>query len=163
MKERVMKERVMIEQSQCPMESGIIAAAASGTLTITQQTHAGSCPVCRGSLSVSSVMTGLGQTLGLEKHLSVDARVLWYRAKFSKRRERVSLLDVISLWMMSFAGVCATLILIWINYPALSAKVTSLGMTLLPGSVSLTVVFGGLGGILFLLWLFTLDVFLAER
>src|SRR6185369_11140892 len=122
-------------QMQCPMESGIVAGAAAGTLSAAQRTHAASCPVCAGSISISSVMTDIALAFRAEKHLSIDPKMLWYRAQFGKRRERISLLDMISLWMMSFAGVCATLVLVWINYPALSTMVSSTGMTLFPGTI----------------------------
>lgn len=91
----------------CPREHDVVLALKSGNWASELHSHSESCPFCRETVTVATALQHVpGETV-----LPVSYRILWLRAQFTRKHERLSQLDRITLVgvfavaLIGFAGV----------------------------------------------------------
>lgn len=152
----------MNAMTACPREDDLLAALNSHNWTDDLRQHAAGCPHCQETMA----MTNLLQQIPDADHPLPSYRLLWLKAQYMRKEERISVMDVVALAGMSFVGVIALAGLMFWRFPELLGKIAGLpapsasSWTNIVSSSSPFVVV--LGAIL-LVWLLARDSFFAER
>lgn len=148
----------------CPQESSIIHAVRTTEWTTGLRSHAETCPMCKEAITMTTTMNRLATIE--PPHPLPGYRLIWLKAQYARKQERISALDMITLIAMSLAGIAGLAGLLFWRFPNFLEGVLGSGGT---GSFQWSTVFSGgtpliaAVGALVIVWLLTRDSFFAER
>ena len=142
----------------CPFEYESVSAARSGRWTDRVQMHMRTCPECQEAVSMATTLQQSAVRMASRLTLPASYRVLWLKAQFTRRQERLSRLDRLTLVGM-FVAVAVVLagIALW-KWNLVQRWLT--GASGEPGS-SLPLYL--LAGCAALVWFLTEELFLREK
>ncbi len=149
----------------CQREQEVINAIKGNDWDEALRRHAEQCPVCSVTLSIVPMMEQLrSETLNEPSHLP-SAQLIWIRAQFSKRQEKLSLLDLVTLIGAVITGAAGLLAgLIW-KIPGLLQSIPGFNgqqppsvIDVAPVGIPILLIVGGL-----LIYTIFSDAFAMER
>lgn len=76
----------------CMFEHDVVIAVKTGQWTDELRAHTETCPLCRETITVAAALHRVGQTTSGEAK-TFAYHILWLRAKFMSKQERLSKLD----------------------------------------------------------------------
>jgi hypothetical protein len=149
----------------CPREQDVITASRENRWNEELRRHAEQCPVCGTTLSILPMMEQLrSETLNEPAHLP-SSQLIWIRAQFSKRQQKLSLLDLVILIGALVTGTAGLFgILIWKipgvlqAIPGFTKQQSPSIIDLAPIGVPILLIVGGL-----LIYTIFPDVFAVEK
>ena len=153
-----------MNSTECSRESEVLKAAKYNQWTVDVRSHAASCPHCQTTITMTTMMNKL--TNIDSTHTLPSYRLLWLKAQYARKQERLSKLDMVALGGMSLVGVAGFLgLLVW-RFPKLFSSILETTGTspihwtsIMSNGTPLAVVVGAF----VIIWLLTRDSFFAER
>ncbi|TAK60897.1 MAG: hypothetical protein EPO24_06340 [Bacteroidetes bacterium] len=151
---------------ECTFEREVTHAEKTDAWNERLQNHLQECSSCRNALLIAKAMDSV-QAGALQKASAVPAyRVLWFKAQYMQRQERLSTLDLVKLLGVSFVGALALIgIIVW-KIPTLSSLLTisesASGFvfhTIIPLSIPIAFIIA----VVIALWMYSLEFFFARR
>lgn len=148
----------------CPQEHSIIHAVRANEWTDELRSHADRCPICKETVAMTTMMNKLSNFE--PPHSLPSYRLIWLKAQYARKQERISTLDMVTLIAMSAAGVMGLAGLLFWRFPKLLGGMLGSGGT---GSFPWSTIFSGgtpfiaAVGALLVVWFLTRDSFFAER
>jgi hypothetical protein len=158
-------ERSFDMTTVCQREQEVINAIKGNNWDEGLRRHAEQCPVCSATLSIVPMMEQLrSETMNEPAHLP-SAQLIWIRAQFSKRQEKLSMLDLFTLIGAVITGMAGIIgIIIW-KIPGLLQSIPGFNdqqspsvIDVAPVGIPILVIVGGL-----LIYAIFSDAFAVER
>jgi hypothetical protein len=148
----------------CTSEREIIAAVKSQHWTDDLRHHVTNCAHCQETIAMTTMLKNFS-TIDTEHPLPMY-RIIWLKAQYARKEERLSTLDLVALGGMTLVGIAGLLgLLVW-RFPQLFAGVFDSAARTAPGFTNvfsdgapLAVIIGAL----VLVWGLTRGSFPAER
>ena len=151
-------------KTECVFEREVLRAAKTNQWTSDLSNHAASCPLCQETMAMTKITKKISQEDST--HALPSYRLIWVKAQYVRRQERLSKLDLIALIGVSLVGIAVFAGLLLWGFPQLFAGVLqSVGASspgwshILSNGTPLAVILG----VLIMVWLLTHDSFFAER
>lgn len=153
-----------MKQAACALEKEVMTAARFEQWTDSLRSHALSCPVCNETKRVSNLMQAYSR-----KHESPTLpshRLIWIKAQYVGKQERLSKLEIFALGGMSVIGVAGFVGLLLWQFPRLLSNALAMTGRSFPefsnvlshgASLAVTV------AVLIIVWVLTRDSFMADR
>jgi hypothetical protein len=148
----------------CVFEKQVILATKSNQWTGDLRAHTTSCPACQETIAMTTIMNNI--SAADTPHPLPSYRLIWLKAQYARKQERISKLDILSLAGMSILGLAGLAGLAFWRFPKLfSGIMDSTGTSALPWSnlFSNGAPLGVIAGALIIVWLLTRDSHFAER
>lgn len=148
----------MKKSESCPLEHDVIIAMRSDRWTDDLRAHAETCPHCRETVSVATAMRQVADRTSAELKVPVTYRILWLRAQFTRKQERLSRLDRFMLFgMFAVAATGFVVVALW-KWRIVQRWIMDVSAE--PGSNLPLYILAGCAA---LIWFLTEEVFAGER
>ena len=153
-----------MKQFECSFEKEVIKAARSHQWRDGLRSHAATCTICSATIQVASLTHRFSS-----EHVPHDLpnhRLIWLKAEYSHKQERLSKFDLVALIGMWLVGALGLIGLFYWQFPQMFTGVIDLAGRSLPdiknvfsnGTPLIAII-----GLLVMAWVFTRDSFFAER
>ena len=150
--------------TECRYEREVISAMKSNQWIESLRIHVAGCPLCQETMNMTRVM----ETISGEHsaHALPSYQLIWLKAQYAKKEERISLLDIIALSGMSLAGIAGFIGLLLWRFPNIFNGIIDSSHQHLP---DISAVFSNgapvavIIGLIITVWVLTRDSFFAER
>jgi hypothetical protein len=153
-----------MKQEWCVFEKEVMIAASREQWTDNLRAHASTCPACSETIRVSHWMQGYSREY--ESRKLPSHAVIWLKAQYALKQERLSKLDIAALVGMSVIGVAGLVGLLLWQFPHFVSGAIDLTGRSFPDlrnvfsrSTALTVAVAAA----ILVWVITRDSFTAKR
>jgi len=153
-----------MNKTLCPREHEVVNAMKSGQWIEELHSHTEGCPACREAMMLVGTMPRLADLP--VAHPLPSHRLIWLKAQYARRQQRVSNRDLIGLSGMTVVGTTILLgIVVW-RFPKLFPGVVSTIQSSIPetpGGMSVTTPLIVFIVLVVFAWLITRDRFLPEK
>ena len=153
-----------MNNTYCTFEREVLKAVKSNQWTNDVRNHAASCSLCKETIAMTTLMQKISREDVL--HALPSYRLIWLKAQYARRQERLSALDMVALIGMSLTGIAGFVGLLFWRFPQLfdgAVNVTGTSAVNWTGMVSHGVPIAVIVGAIVTVWLLTRDSFFAER
>jgi hypothetical protein len=153
-----------MKQVTCPFEIQVTTATRTRQWTTSLRSHASMCPVCSATMSVNQWIQEYSREP--ESRTFPSHRLIWLKAQYARKQERLSKLDIAALggmWVIGIAGFVG--LSLW-KFPHLFSDALDAARESFPDLANLLSHGTSLGisvGILIMVWALTRDTFAAKR
>jgi len=150
--------------TECGHEREVIRAAKSNQWTASLRDHIENCPLCRETLNMVTMIKKISDEYAT--HALPGYRLIWLKAQYARKQERLSLLDFAALAGMSLAGIAGLAGLLLWRFPqtftgiidSAAASLIDFKSVLSNGAPLLII-----AGVLVMVWVLSRDTFFAKR
>jgi hypothetical protein len=153
----------MMKQPGCPSDKEVMMAMRSQRWAEGLRQHVSGCAICSETVRVSQLLHGLRESAVPQLP---SYRVIWLKAQYARRQERLTKLDIAFLCGISVLGFAALAGFFLWQFPTVSTGALHLALKSLPDvrglfthHASLTVTLVGL----IMVWIITRDTFTVRR
>jgi hypothetical protein len=150
---------------KCQFEQEIVNAVRSGKLTEQLRQHSATCLLCKQSIVVAQAINSVREITAQEIPAIPGYRLIWLKAQFTQKQERLFALDVVSLLGLSLVGALMFLGIVFWKLPQLSSwtlelfsSSTSSWMNSFPLNIPVAVVIA----FVLAVWVFTLESYFSK-
>ena len=150
--------------TQCRYEREVVDATKFDRWTDILKNHAASCSLCQETMKMTMMMGKISSQS--TAHSLPSYRLIWLKAQYARKRERLSAFDLVALIGMSLVGVAGLSGLLLWRFPQLFTgiiDVTGSSASDLKNVFSHGAPLAVIAGVVVMVWLLTRDSFFAER
>ncbi len=148
---------------ECEFMSDVRRAVKSNEWTEQLRNHTASCARCRETVALTGLMAEVADTEN--RRTLPDYRTVWLKARYVRREERLSRLDLITLAGLLLGGITGLALLLMLTLPQMVRKVVdipNLSFSHMPSLASGGTPFLALAGVALMIWLLTRDWKIAQ-
>lgn len=150
--------------NECPFERQIRTAITSDRWTDDLRHHAANCALCQETMTMTMMINKISNVGA--SHTLPSYQLIWLKAQYARKQERLSMLDILSLVGLSLSGIIGFLgFLLWRFPKFLPGIFETTGASAISWKsvVSSSGSFALIAAVCIMIWLFTRDNFFAER
>ncbi len=143
---------------ECDFATDVIRAVKSSQWTEELRNHAAGCPRCRETAALASLMAEVADAEN--RRTLPDYRTVWLKARYVRREERLSRLDLITLAGLLLGGIAGLALLLMLTLPQMARRVLDISNFSFSHMSSLAsggTPFLALAGVALMIWLLTRD------